>query len=171
MQTTFKMPVDESLIPPKFDEPISIINLETAWRMLDAPYESLTHHFINALHIQLIFDILQRNTLATNILVSPNIVAELFTWDEANKHRDYIARRLIGNQLYNNHLTKDRDTIWRQAYRKMKAMQIDLIQLFFFYHGIPNYVYKDGDGWHLGQNTPIYRSLYKLSRTQLQAQP
>ena len=164
--TYLKMPAEEELVQAtKFNEPIKIIDINEAWNMLDVLYESLSTSYLNALHLQILHDILQRNTLATHILITPNIVAELFTLEEAQQHRDYITRRLIGTQIKNDHLVKDKDTLWRQTYRLMlKIHNKNVPQLYFFYHGQVNSLVQDLDCWHFHTSSPLYKTLHKVFR-------
>ena len=162
----FKLPVDlkESLKCP-IGETIVIIDKTRAWGILKSELECFETTFLNMLHAELLHNILQRNSPAEFILLTPNIVAELFSMDDAIKHRDYIARRLIGTVVEEDHLSTDRDILWRQTYRKMlKTDKVKLNnQLWFFYQRQPNWIYQDTEDWRFG-DTQIYKDLKKLYR-------
>ena len=164
---TFHIPnIDLEVDKHGIGETLIIATKAKAAELLLHPIEELERSFLTFLHLELLHNIFQRCSPCKFILLSPNIVAELFTWEQCFNERRYITKRLVGQIVPPDDKIEAMDGLWRQTYRKLHWLETKTTaqhKLYFIYDSEPNCLIRnEGETWRFASISPINIRLNKL---------
>ena len=162
---------DEEKFLCPISEHINVVTHAEALAILKMDVFSLQKSYISFLHQELIHHAFQRKTMAKHFLLSPNIVAELFTLDEYINNKRYIVNKLVGRHDLNGQRVWDIEPLERQTYRKvLKLLDRKKDGLIFFFNREPNVLNVREPNvsnvsthqWSFHPDSPAYKSLLEV---------
>ncbi len=145
------------------NESIQVLTHADALKMLHMDVWAMKESYITPMHKELLHNIFQRMSMAKNMLLTPNICAELFTLDEYTVNNRYIINKLVGRHDLNGQRIWDIEPLERQTYRKLLKLTGDYHDyLLFFWNRLPNAIYRKEGTWRFIPESPAYKSLLEV---------
>ena len=165
MQKQFREIIgDDELYACPIDEHIRVIDFNIALQILRMDVHNLDNSFLTTMHREMVNQMLQRRTMAKQVLFTPNFCAELFSKQEYLDNSRYIVNKLIGRFDYEGRWTEDMRPLEKQVYRKILKFDDPLNKgFYFFWDREPNLIMPDGElGWRFASDSPAYKSLLEF---------
>ncbi len=156
---------EAELLRCPINEEIKVLDLVFALEVLRMDVYSLDKSFLTGFHKEMVNHMLQRGTMATKVLFSPNICAELFTLEQYTDNTRYIINKLVGRRDYEGY-RQDFDDLERQTRRKI----LKLVEtkpdnkhfLIFFWDRQPNLIRFYKDRWLFYPESPTYKIMVEF---------
>lgn len=155
---------DAELYSCPINEHLRVLDFKIALQILRMDVHNLDNSFLTSMHREMVNHMLQRGSMATHVLFSPNFCAELFTYEQYRIFNRYIINKLVGRYDYDGLKMHDFPMIERQMsskiYKLAGSKRDDY--LIFFWDRQPNLIIPDSlnkFGWKFHSDSPAYKGL------------